>query len=115
MAEHPLEREIFAKGSYLFHEGEQGDRAFLVQSGMVEIVRNAGGEEKILGTITDGGIFGEMALIDDKPRMASARAAEATTVIVVSRMRFKQKLVKTDPFVRGLLNILADNVRSMCK
>ncbi len=115
MAQQTLEREVFAQGHYLFREGDSGERAYLVQTGMVEIVRNVDGKEKIIGTITQGGIFGEMALIDDKPRMASARAAEATTVIVVSGTQFKQKLAKTDPFIRGLLNILANTVRSMCK
>ena len=59
---------------------------------------------------------GEALLIDNKPRMALARAAKGgATVIVVSRMMFQQKLAKTDPFIRGLLNILSENIRSVTK
>ena len=58
-------------------------------------------------------MFGEMALIDNQPRMAMARAAEVTTLIFVSRMMFEQKMVKADPFVRGLLKILVGNIRSL--
>ncbi len=47
--------------------------------------------------------------------MATARASEGTTLIVVSRMMFSSKLAKTDPFIRGLLNIFAENIRKMSK
>ena len=102
----------------IFKEGDEGNRAYVVQAGEVEIIKSTGDEDKdiVLGTIGKGGIFGEMALIDDKPRMASARAGKGgATVIVVSRMMFQQKMAKTDPFIRGLLNILSDNIRSLTK
>ena len=54
-----------------------------------------------------------MALIDDFPCMATARAVEPTTYIVISRNLFEQMLGKSDPFIRGLLKIFAGNIRSM--
>jgi CRP-like cAMP-binding protein len=54
-----------------------------------------------------------MALIDDQPRMATAKAAAMTTVIVINREMFRKKLAKSDPFVRGLLGILVKNIRDM--
>ena len=54
-----------------------------------------------------------MALVDDHPRMATARAAEATTFIIITRKAFQQKLAKADPFIRGLLKIFASNIRAM--
>jgi hypothetical protein len=45
--------------------------------------------------------------------MASARVSQATTVIVISRSMFQAKLNDTDPFIKGLLTILSDHVRSM--
>ena len=83
------------------------------REGEVEIVKVIDGVEQVLGTVGQGGIFGEMALIDAKPRMAAARAARGTTIICVSQQMFDDKLKKSDPFIRGLLNILADNVRSL--
>ena len=112
MASPLLERESFSVDQSIFRDGDAGDRAFIIPTGQVEIIKEVDGKERVLGTIGKGGVFGEMALIDDQPRMASARATEATTLIVVTRMIFEQKLAKTDPFVRALLRILVENVRS---
>lgn len=114
MAGSGLQYRSFKVGQYVFREFEVGDLAFVVKSGAVEIVKLIDNNEIVLGTIRQGGIFGEMALIDDKPRMASARAIdEGTTVIVVTRDLFVSKLKKTDPFIKGLLNVLADHIRSL--
>ena len=114
MAGKDLEYRTFKAGQYIFREFEVGDLAFVVKSGGVEIVKMIDGDEDVLGTIGQGGIFGEMALIDDKPRMASARAvSEGTSVIVVTRDLFNSKLRKTDPFIKGLLNVLVGHIRSM--
>ena len=113
MAESVLERRTYDTGQQIFDEGQVGNQAYIVQSGRVEIVKVLEDRETILGTIGEGGMFGEMALIDNQPRMALARAAEVTTLIFVSRMMFEQKMAKVDPFVRGLLKILVGNIRSL--
>ncbi len=113
MADMVLERRGYGPGDVIFREGDRGDCAYLVKEGSVEIYKTIDGKEKILGAIGKGGIFGEMALVDDTPRMAFSRAVEATQLVVISRMMFHQKLEKTDPFIRGLLNIFADNIRRM--
>ena len=113
MAEVVLERRGYGSGEVIFREGDRGDCAYLVKDGSVDIYKNIDGKEKIIGTICKGGIFGEMALVDDTPRMAASRATEATQLVVISRMMFNRKLEKTDPFIRGLLNIFADNIRRM--
>lgn len=110
--DHILERRAFGVGDKIFSEGQQGDRAYIIQEGKVEVFRSVGGEDVVLGSLGKGAIFGEMALLDDSPRMASARATESTTVIIISRPMFDEKMRKTDPFIRGLLNILADGVRA---
>ena len=109
------ERQTFPAGEYIFKEGSFGSRAFVVETGEVEIVKTILGKEKVLGTIEPGGIFGEMALIDEQPRMASARAATAATVIVISRPMFQAKLDKTDPFIKGVLAILSNQVRHLSR
>jgi len=67
----------------------------------------------MLGTIKKGGLFGEMALIDNAPRMAAARAVDQTTLVVITRDSFSHKLDKADPFMRGLMNIFVKNIRRM--
>ena len=108
-----LDRIVLQAGESLFREGERGERAYVVQEGMIDIVKKSAEGEVVLGNIEKGGIFGEMALIDDQPRMASAVAASTTTVIVISRDVFQRKLQKCDPFVRGLVGIFVKNIRSM--
>jgi len=110
-----LQRTTLQAGDRVFKEGDEGNMAYVVQAGEIEIFKVVDGKEIVLGTIGQGGIFGEMALIDAKPRMASARASKGSTIIVVTRDMFEQKLNKTDPFVRGLLNILVNNIRNMSK
>ena len=113
MAQQVLDRIVLQVGDPIFREGEHGECAYVVQEGMIDIVKNAADGDVVLGTIKKGGIFGEMALIDDQPRMASAVAASTSTVIVISRDVFQRKLQKCDPFVRGLLGIFVKNIRSM--
>jgi CRP-like cAMP-binding protein len=114
MATHEvLDRRVYSSGEIVFKEGEVSRRcAYLVENGKVEISkRTAEGLTKVLGYIDSGGIFGEMALIDNKPRMAMARAVDTTTLIIVTESSFEQKLRKSDPFIRALLNIFVRNIR----
>jgi CRP/FNR family transcriptional regulator, cyclic AMP receptor protein len=106
-----LERKVFFAGQKIFNEGDTGDRAYLIQSGEVEIIKNG----VTLATLAKGELFGEMALIDDQPRMASAKALNDTTVVIVSRETFREKLAKCDPFIRGLLNIFVRNIRRLTR
>lgn len=109
-----IERKTFAEGDVIFKQGSNGRTAFIVQKGSVQIFRTTPeGAEKPLAVLGLGAIFGEMALIDDKPRMATARAAEPLTVIVVNEQMLQQKLEKADPFIRGLMNIMAETIRNM--
>ena len=108
-----LQRQTYQAGDRIFKEGDEGNLAYVVQSGEVEIVKDVDGVEKVLGTVGQGGIFGEMALIDSKPRMASARCSKGSSIILVSRATFEEKLAKSDPFIRGLLNILVKLIREI--
>lgn len=108
-----LDRIVVQAGDIVFREGEAGDRAYVVQDGLIEICKDVEGEQVVLGTIEKGGIFGEMALIDDQPRMATARAASMATIIIVGRDVFTKKLAKCDPFIKGLLGIFVRNIRNI--
>ncbi|MBL4615775.1 MAG: cyclic nucleotide-binding domain-containing protein [Magnetovibrio sp.] len=111
-----IERKVYPLGESIFKQGSTGRTAYIVQKGSVDIIRtHADGSETLLGNVGVGGMFGEMAVIDESPRMAGARVAEAATVIVVTEQMFQHKLKQADPFIRGLLNIMADTIRSMGK
>jgi len=107
----------FNDKQYIFREHETGQEAFIVKSGRVEIFKmvneNGGPHEVSLGILNPGTMFGEMALIDNKPRMASARAYKgAVTLMVVSQKQFNAMLEPVNPFVKKLLEILANHVRA---
>lgn len=108
-----IERKVVYAGDLIFKEGEPGDRAYIVERGMIEIYKNVPTGEVVLGTIKKGGLFGEMALIDNAPRMAAARAVQQTTLVVITRDTFEEKLRRADPFMRGLMNIFVKNIRRM--
>ncbi|CAK0774842.1 Cyclic nucleotide-binding domain-containing protein [Azospirillaceae bacterium] len=117
MAARPDTRQFvqhtFREGDIILRENDPGDCAYIIQSGEVEIFRGWGGARNVLAVIGPGGIFGEMALIDNKPRMASAMALRATICLVVPVEVFHDRLEKSDPFIRALLRILVNNIRSL--
>ena len=105
-----LERKVFYAGAKIFNEGDSGDRAYLIQDGQIEIIKHG----MTIATIGKGELFGEMALVDDQPRMASAKAlTDASCIIIISRDTFREKLARADPFIRGLLNIFVRNIRNL--
>ena len=106
-----LERKVFYAGTKVFKEGDLGDRAYLIQEGEVEITKNG----LLLATLKKGELFGEMALVDDQPRMATARALTDVSVVIIGREAFREKLAKSDPFIRGLLNIFVRNIRNLTR
>jgi CRP/FNR family cyclic AMP-dependent transcriptional regulator len=81
------------RGQLVFHRGDRGDRAYVVVSGAVDLVIDSpDGRELILSRLGPGEHFGEMALVDDLVRSASARTAQETDLVVVLRQAFLQAL-----------------------
>ena len=83
-----LDRKVFAAGETIFREGETGSRAYVIQRGHVDIIKEIDDEKITVGTVGPGGIFGEMALIDDKPRMASAIVSDYCVCIIITSVMF---------------------------
>jgi CRP-like cAMP-binding protein len=78
--------EDYDANALIFHEGAQGDKMYLILSGAVRISRQVPGMgEEALAVLRAGTHFGEMALIDDFPRSADARAHEACRLFVVRK------------------------------
>ena len=108
-----LERIKIQAGEAIFDEGDFGDRAYIVEDGIVEISRKVGGEKMTLGTVEKNGIFGEMALIDESNRIASAVAAIDTILIPVPKVAVQSILANADPLLRKLVSVLVSNARSL--
>ena len=108
-----LERIKIQAGEAIFDEGDFGDRAYIIEDGIVEISRKVGGEKMTLGTVEKNGIFGEMALIDESNRIASAIAVIDTVLIPVPKVAIQSILANADPLLRKLVSVLVSNARSL--
>jgi hypothetical protein len=80
-----MERLNVKKDTFVFREGDAGDAAYVVDLGSIAIIKTVEGSDMRLATVNQGGMFGEMAILDGSPRMASAQAIEDSTLIVVLR------------------------------
>lgn len=106
-----LDRQVFGAGKIIFREGDEGAAAYLIERGSVEISKFGRGGSVPIGRLGERGIFGEMALIDDGPRMATATALEETVCVVIAQEEIQSRLRKLDPFMTAVLCMLVENVR----
>ena len=106
-------RIVFPAGAVIFTEGESGTCAYVIESGRVSVFKTVKGKRIDIGAVEQGGIFGEMALIDDHPRMASAVAVEETACVVIGKERLSEQLEKAPKGVRVIVNALLGNIRAM--
>ena len=79
----------YQKGDILFCEFEPGDTFYMIQSGRVQIVKIMGEIEKIIDILHPGEIFGEMAILEEAPRSASAIAVETVEALEFNRKNFE--------------------------
>jgi EAL domain-containing protein (putative c-di-GMP-specific phosphodiesterase class I) len=98
----PYRAEIPA-GSTIFAENDPPTTAFLIERGEVEVSTMQRGELTILGRLGPGMLLGEMAVIDNSLRSASARAITDCTLTPIDRRQFAERLAAADPVVRALL------------
>ena len=78
----------FKPGETVLTEGEDGDSAFLIVEGSVEVIVGAGNQAKAVGTLNAGEVFGEMSLIEPGPRSATVKAVTDTECIVTNYDEF---------------------------
>lgn len=101
----------FEAGEKIFLEEDPGDAMYMVRSGRVDVITYGA----VLENIRTGGIFGEMALIDDGPRSAAAMAFEPTEVVAIDKPTFLA-VVRDDPeFALRVMSLLATRLRRMNK
>lgn len=99
----------FPAGATIFKEGDPGGKMYFVQSGDVEL--RVGG--KSVHVIETGGFFGEMALIEDAPRSASAHAVNECHLMPVDRSKFEYLVKMTPDFVVEMMRTLSNRLRRM--
>jgi CRP-like cAMP-binding protein len=105
----------YEKDNMIFSEGENGDELYIIQSGSVKIVKIVDDNEVLLAVLKVGDIFGEMALLESKPRAASAVAYERCRVMVVNRANFERMIVQDPNMIARLTTLLAERIWSIYK
>ncbi len=106
-------RKTFNVGDVVFNEGEPGDCAYIIEYGEVHLFITFAGQPKLINRLTSGHILGEMALIDNQLRSATAVAKQETCLMIIPHRHFIEKLESSDKFISLLVNLLLDRYREM--
>ena len=105
----------YAVGETVFLQGDPGKALFIVLSGKILILRSRNAVEEQVASLDQGSYFGELALIDDQPRSASARAAEPSVLLILYKSDFDDLIeghrVLAIKVMANLLKALAGYVR----
>ncbi len=103
----------YPKNTMIFSECQHGADMFIIQEGSVKISKVIDDQEVILAILGKGDMFGEMALLEDKPRSAIAIAHESCTVMIVNKNNFDQMVATQPQLVSRLTTTLSDRLWSM--
>jgi CRP-like cAMP-binding protein len=98
-------------GTVLFQEGDKGEEMFIIQTGRVKISKRIRGVEKTLATLEKGEFFGEMAILNDKPRSATAETVDECDMLVIDRKTFDTLLRNNVEIAIRFIKRLADRLR----
>jgi CRP/FNR family transcriptional regulator, cyclic AMP receptor protein len=102
----------FRAGEVLFREGESGEEMFVIQGGVVRITKRVGGEERPLATLGRGEFVGEMAILNEKPRTATATVVEDAKLLVIGAKTLEMMISKNSEIALRLIKKLARRLDS---
>jgi CRP/FNR family cyclic AMP-dependent transcriptional regulator len=97
----------FKAGDIIFNEGDPAQHLYIIKSGSVEVRLG----NRLLDTLAEFSIFGEMALIDRSPRSATVIAATDTTIVPVDEKQFLFLVSRTPHFALNVMRVLAQRLR----
>jgi len=107
-----ITRELhFAPQTAIFKEGDPGDGVYFVKDGLVEISSVVGPDRRVLSQLGPGQIFGEMAVIEHRPRSATAIAAKDTDVYFLPRGEMLSFIQRSPALAFGLLQHISHRLR----
>jgi len=100
----------FHAGDVLFHEGELGEEMYVIQSGTVEITKKTGDVDLPIATLGRGDFLGEMAILNDKPRTATARAQDDVRCLVLDARTLETMIKNNSEIALRLIKKLASRL-----
>jgi CRP-like cAMP-binding protein len=102
----------FRAGDVLFREGERGEEMYVIQSGLVQVLKRVGDEERPLATLGRGEFLGEMAILNNKPRTATAVVLEDARCLVIDAKTLEAMITKSPEIALRLIKKLAGRLDS---
>jgi CRP-like cAMP-binding protein len=102
----------FKAGTVLFEEGQAGDFMYVVAAGEVEIRRNVGDSERVLAVLPAGEFFGEMAILNSRPRSATAVVRVPSRLVVIEGKTFEAMLRARPEIALRIIKALALRLES---
>ena len=102
----------YRAGDVLFIEGETGEHMYVIQSGAVQVSKRIGDEERTLATLGRGEFLGEMAILNGKPRTASAVVIEDAKCLVIDQKTLETMVAKNPEIAMRLIKKLAKRLDS---
>ncbi|MDA8410362.1 MAG: Crp/Fnr family transcriptional regulator [Treponema sp.] len=104
--------KVCLSGEVIFAEGGVGDLMYILLEGVVELRKKVGKGETVLKSVsTVNDFFGEMALIDGRPRSASAVAVKPTRLLVIDGPTFENMILTNGKFALKIIKVLTDRIR----
>ena len=107
-------KKLFHAGDIILRQGDEGDCAYIVESGHIEIIiEKENNLVQKIGTRGPGSIIGEMALVDKKPRTASIRAIDECVLLEITQDDFDTRLENSDPVIQMITKVILARYRDM--
>lgn len=107
--QHTEDTKTYTAGQVIFKQGQPGDVMYIVQEGEVDILL----ADQVLETVEAGGLLGELALIDKRPRTATAVARTNCKIISIDEYRFSFLVQETPFFALRVMETMAERIRHM--
>ena len=105
--------ETFAQGELIIRENQTGKDAYIIVDGRVEIFTEKMGEEIKLATLDKTGYFGEMSIIENEPRSASARALTECLLLTIKGAQFREMMTTNAELSFNLVKVFSQRIRDM--
>ena len=110
------QEKVYEAGKMIFHENEMGDVLYIIKKGSVQIFKVLGsGQEKTLAVLHEQAFFGEMSILDNSPRSASAKAMEDSTLLAVDKDSFKEVVNEYPEIAFEIFKVFSQRLREANK
>jgi signal transduction histidine kinase len=101
-----VETRHLTQGEYLFNEGDDGDEAFLIVKGQLEVIKSMGKRQVLLAVRDQGEVIGEISLFQDNTRTASIRARRDTELVVIDKEMLNEMISRSPEAAHSILNTI---------